>query len=727
MIYANEVYKYLSQGNENSSIRIIAISQDTNTFYYITLYTHFSMPISYEINTFLDELAQGLVIKVSDPYLKRLDEDALSDAIKERRDFDWNIVNRYWEQEKENILLKSTRRAVFNRIGQENALSDSRVKRLFTRFWQKGMSKNAMLLDYSNSGGKGKDKVLKEDSRVGRPKRTDDEGNSIAGINITPEIKELFQNAIDRYYRTGQQTSLTEVYHTILKEFFSDQYMENREIRYQVWSKERIPTYRQFYYWFKKLEDPVKNIIERQGIKEYELKHRPILSNSTIQTIGPGTRFEVDATIADVYLVSKLDRNRIIGRPIVYAIIDVFSRLVTGIYVGLEGPSWIGAMMALDNMVSDKVEFCKQYGIEIDDHQWPARHLPEIILADRGEFEGYSVENLINNLGIAIENTPPYRGDLKGIVERSFRTLNTKLKHKTPGAIMKEFRSRGDRDYRLDAKLTLEEFTKIYIQLVIHHNNTPIAKYSMEKEMLASSIVPIPTLLWQWGIENKKGSLRTIEREIMRLNVLPKAKASVSRAGIKFKNLMYGSQRAIQEQWFINQKIKSIEIVYDPRNMNSIYIPEEGGREYEACYLLEASQRYKDIILEEIVFMNELQAELLEKQRREQLQSNIDLDSKIEMIVKEAQKEKAKSTILYDQSKTSKLKSIKKNREVEKEINKVSEAFELGTPKSERPVKVTELKKQEIADDITLQEELSPKQKLMNKLKQKRDENRGTR
>lgn len=107
--------------------------------------------------------------------------------------------------------------------------------------------------------------------------------------------------------------------------------------------------------------------------------------------------------------VRKLTDNKV-GRPVIYAIIDVFSRLVTGIYVGLEGPSWLGAMMELDNMICDKVEFCKKYGIDIKEEQWPCRHLPEIIIADRGEFEGYSVGNLINNLDIKVENTPPYRG-----------------------------------------------------------------------------------------------------------------------------------------------------------------------------------------------------------------------------------------------------------------------------------------------------------------------------
>ena len=141
-------------------------------------------------------------------------------------------------------------------------------------------------------------------------------------------------------------------------------------------------------------------------------------------------------TIADVYLVSSFDRNLIIGRPVVYGVIDVYSRLMTGIYVGLEGPSWVGAMMALDNMVKNKVDFCTQYDITIDESQWPAHHLPEIIIADRGEFEGYSVENLINNFNIKIENISPYRGDLKGIIERQFRTINGKIKRKAPGAIL---------------------------------------------------------------------------------------------------------------------------------------------------------------------------------------------------------------------------------------------------------------------------------------------------
>lgn len=54
-----------------------------------------------------------------------------------------------------------------------------------------------------------------------------------------------------------------------------------------------------------------------------------------------------------------------------------------------------------------------------------------------------------------------------------------KIKQKAPGAIQKEFRERGDQDYRLDATLNLKEFTALIITLALHHNHKIIDKYPM--------------------------------------------------------------------------------------------------------------------------------------------------------------------------------------------------------------------------------------------------------
>lgn len=440
-----------------------------------------------------------------------------------------------------------------------------------------------------------------------------------------------------------------------------------------------------------------------------------------METFGPGSRYQIDATPADVYLLSAINPDKIIGRPIVYAIIDVYSRLVAGIYVGLEGPSWLGAMMALDNVVEDKVEFCKTYGIEITEDDWPQSYLPETIIADRGEFEGYNVENLINNLNVKIENTPPYRGDLKGIVERYFRTTNEKIKHTTPGAIQKEYRVRGDADYRLRATLNLKEFTAIIIYQVIRHNKKVLDKYPRERGLLADEIPAIPIDIWKWGLKNRPCAFIKRERDIIRLNILPKAKASISREGIKYKKMFYSCEKAMEEQWFINPEMKSVEFVYDPRNMNNIYIPYNRGKNYYKCFLLEKSYMYKDLNLEEVVFQQELEYEQSEEQKVKQLQSDIELEQNIKNIISNAEKRQKNQT---QGSKSSRIKGIKENRLAEKDENRKAERFALGesTDIKESAEVVSFSVPDEVAKNETKKESKNSRLELLKKI---RDEKLG--
>lgn len=715
MIYINQVFQYVSNSR---IIRVIEIQE--SYVFIVNIDTTSAMPIK-ELYTSLEtDIRLGELLAVSDPYAKATPDDELTEVQINKREQDWDIFEQFILPNMSRLLQKRGREKKISEIVEQSGLGKTKVKKLLSRYWQRGMNKNALLPDYTNSGGRGKPKTLTKE-KVGRPRKVTISGEHQVGINITVEVKLQFEHAINKYYRTTNKYTLKDVYHFILRDFYSDRYKENGEMKYRVWEANRIPSYNQFYYWFKKLEDPKKDIQFRKSAKEYELKHRPLVGDSKSETNGPGTRFQIDATIADIYLVSSLDVNRIIGRPVIYAILDVYSRIVTGIYVGLEGPSWLGAMMALDNMVAGKVEFCKKYGIEIIEEQWPTHHLPEIIIADRGEFEGYSVESLINNLNIKIENTTAYRGDLKGIVERKFRTFNGKVKQKAPGAIQKEYRERGDRDYRLDATLNLKEFTALIITLVLYHNQKIINKYPMEKEMIADGIVPTPINLWNWGIKNRKGRLRKVDRSILRLNVLPRGKATISRAGIRFKNLLYGSRQAIEEQWYLKLKNRSIEIVYDPRNMEKIYIPHDDGMDYETCTLLELSQQYKYDFLEEIIFQQQLRNELEEIESTNQVQQTINADEKLEEIIKKAEKKK-KQSLHQPTSKREKLASIRENKAFEKDLHRQVDQFDLETnPVIEKGTLIDFQTKEKIEENAPIKST----SRLMEKLRKKRDEELG--
>ena len=348
-------------------------------------------------------------------------------------------------------------------------------------------------------------------------------------------------------------------------------------------------------------------------------------------------------------------------------------------YVGLEGPSWTGAMMALCNAASDKVAFCREYGIEIEESQWPCRYIPDTILADRGEMESKSVETLINTLNIRVDNAPPYRADMKGIVEQFFRTVNTKTTVFLPGYVKPDMLQRGGHDYRLDAKLDLSQFTRIIIQCVLNHNNEHyLDGYERTEDMIEDDVLPVPIKLWQWGISHRSGALRSVPEKTLRLCLMPTGTATVTGKGIRFKGLVYLCERAVREHWFENARAKGsfrVKVSYDPRNMSSIYIWETAGSLFEPCFLAEWETKYQGKSLDEIYCLQEAEKQERSRYAPKQAQSHVDLNAEIEKIVCEAE-EMAKQTPMPT-SKASRISGIRENRAAEKLIARHAEAFTL--------------------------------------------------
>lgn len=87
-----------------------------------------------------------------------------------------------------DLLQKNGREIKIKEIAKGLNVTPTKVKKLLSRYWQRGMNKNAMLPDYANSGGRGKTKKLSND-KVGRPRRVTINGEYRSGINITDEIK----------------------------------------------------------------------------------------------------------------------------------------------------------------------------------------------------------------------------------------------------------------------------------------------------------------------------------------------------------------------------------------------------------------------------------------------------------------------------------------------------------------------------------------------------------
>jgi putative transposase len=510
----------------------------------------------------------------------------------EHRDAAWERIRPIVEDEQVYDF-----RARSRLIGQRAKQLGCRTKLLrrdILRYWQGGQIKDALKPQYQRCGGRGKVHKVNQAKR-GRQSTKTKVDLVPTGINVTPKVAEYFHRGIELFYLKRKKPTIQQAFDKTLKRFFNRGYEWKNGVRVAVLPPEdELPTLRQFKYWYYKNVDIVKNTIAREGERAYLLRSRPVLGDSTAEARGPGALYQIDATVGDIYLVSAFDRSRLIGRPVIYIIIDVFSRLIVGMAVTLEGPSWAGAMLALENMTLDKVAFCREYGIPINPEEWPSCHLPFAIRGDRGEMLSKNSDILTDSLGIRVSQTPAYRPDWKAIVERSFRLLNDMVIKWVPGARYE--RERGEPDCRLDACLTLDEFRQLLIECIIEYNTSHrLEGYPLSELMLADHVRPYPSLLWEWGMQNITGELHTRTREEIQQSLLPKYKAVVTESGIRLGKLFYTCKTGDQEQWWTKARREGhwpITALVDPRTTNAFFISFDDGRPAEVAMLLPRSQGY---------------------------------------------------------------------------------------------------------------------------------------
>jgi hypothetical protein len=652
------------------------------------------------------ESEEAIVIK-DDPWARVIKEEEINVKDKEKRDRAWEMISIIADNSQEpHIFMPQVRAESIKRVSEKYGISSKTVCKYLKRYWQRGKNTTALLPDYYSCGGKGKSKTAGE-VKLGRPKKFRDVLGT--GVNISEEDKRIFRIALTKYYYNNKQNHLTTTYELMRREFYSEDYKINNGIIVPILKpSSEVPSFNQLKYFFYKERDLRREISSRRSSKIYLQENRAILG-SALEATAPGSVYMIDATVADVYLVSRYNHNMVIGRPVVYLVMDEFSSFIVGLYIGLEGPSWVGSMMALANSAMDKVSFCKKYQVDIFKEEWNSQYLPDSILADRGEMESNMVENMISSLHIKISNTASFRGDEKSLIERFFRTTNTYIKPFIPGVISEDFKTRGGKDYRLDGKLDIFQFTQIIIKIILYHNNHSWLKnYNREEMMINDDIELIPAKLWNWGIANRAGKLRSVPEDIVKLNLLPESLATITERGIKFHKMYFSSQEAMVRKDFERARnfgSWKVKVSYDPRDISNIYIRSEDGRSFEKCFLLEHQERYLNKTLEEIEYL--LQYEKLQEQinRDSALQSKSDLISDIEEIVNNATKETNLAQI-NGESKKKKIENIRENRRSEKMVNRRDEVFVLGKEENEQgqviPINKINEEESSTQDDIDI-------------------------
>lgn len=459
--------------------------------------------------------------------------------------------------------------------------------------------------------------------------------------------------ALNKFYYTKHKNTLMTAYRLLLK----NKYCSADGVLFSEY-----PSYYQFRYFYRKTKNIQKESITRNGLKFYQRNERPCVGDGVQQFASASGVGMLDATICDIYLVNEA--GHIVGRPILTACVDAYSGLLCGYSL-----SWEGGVYSLRNLMlnvmTDKVQWCNQFGIKINEEDWPSNKMPARLVTDMGsEYKSENFEQ-IAELGITLTNLPPYRPELKGPVEKFFDIIQGYFKPylKGKGVIEPDFQERGAHDYRKDACLTIEDFEKVLLHCIIFYNSKRLLdKFPYDETMLEKKIKPYASHIWIWGCSLPSSNLLDIDKKKLILTLLPRTIGKFSRFGLKVNKMRYHNENYTEKYL----QGKECTVAYNPDDTSSVWVLD--NKTYQQFDLIES--RYKGKELETVEQMKLEQRNLIKDEEKKNIQAEINLAEHILDISKTA------TFGIPTENTTKNIRQTRKKEQTRKRIDFVREVAE---------------------------------------------------
>ena len=447
--------------------------------------------------------------------------------------------------------------------------------------------------------------------------------------SLKAENSDNFMWAIRNIYFSPHRVSLQDAYNIMLLQ----KYTINGEL------VENAPTFWAFrkFYYSHEMHKKSSRLISRHGLTNF-LQNERFLYGSASKWRDKIGSYQMDATIADIVLVSRFDKNEVVGRPSIYLAVDTATQLIAGVYVGFE-TGCAGTLACLFNTVYDKVEFCKQYGIEIEKWQWPCAELPGEIITDKGtEFLGNDVTELCAHFGVVCHSMPPFRPDRKGLVEMSFDMLQRRYKNVLRGKGIVE-RNVGERwapNYNQEAVLDIDEFTQIIIHCIIYLNSARmLGNQFLTKEIAEDNVEMNAAKLWMWYRQNHRANLINVDEKDFYKFTLSRKKVTVQRQGIYLQGLWYCAPILESAKIHIGE---NVDIAYDENDISYVFVVI--GKEFIKIPLAESVDQFSGLTREEFQRILKKQSINAKHSKKYEIDARMKMISNIDSIVKRAEKKK---------------------------------------------------------------------------------------
>ncbi|MDR7270665.1 putative transposase [Pelomonas saccharophila] len=271
-------------------------------------------------------------------------------------------------------------------------------------------------------------------------------------------------------------------------------------------------------------------------------------------------RVEVDHTPLDLFLVDEKTMLPL-GRPIVTILIDHYSRMVLGYYIGFGQPSTAAVMSALRHAILPKKPAEPVVpGLKVV-HTWNCYGRPLALILDNGlEFHGNDLESVALDLGITLQFCPKREPRFKGTVERFLRTLNYSFAHQLPGTSFARLHQRGDYDPAKHALLTLVEFRHLFEKWLL----------DIYGQTLHRGVNGVPMALWDEGAQRTTIELPPDLAAFQRRIGMVEERA-LQHYGIDLNNIRY-CDSSLNRLFDIHGPGAPMRIVFDPDDVGEIQV-----------------------------------------------------------------------------------------------------------------------------------------------------------
>ena len=285
---------------------------------------------------------------------------------------------------------------------------------------------------------------------------------------------------------------------------------------------------------------------------------------------------QIDHTKFDIMLVDDIHRL-CIGRPWVTVAIDVFSRMVVGVYISLDPPNTMSVGLCIAHAILPKEQWLARLGIS---NSWPCWGVMQRIHADNGrEFRGNMLQRACKEYSIDLEWRPVKTPHYGAHIERLLGTFNQEV-HALPGTTFSSSTDRGEYDSEGQAVMTMAEFEKwivTYITGVYHQRKhitlmtSPIQQY--EKGILGTDEMPGRGL-----------PRRIVDPDRLHLDLMPFFERTVQPYGVVTDEVHYYSDLLRR---YVNakepgqlRKRRKFTFRRDPRDISTLYFYDPEVKDY---------------------------------------------------------------------------------------------------------------------------------------------------